>query len=402
MGVSIATTRVLMRETDGTQDITISGFGTPKAAIFIWTLAYSGNNPRDIASMSWGVTDGVTQGAVCCHSNHGVGTTSTDRASSLTHVAMSLNKSVNCSFNAWITDGVRINVIGFYEYYLTVVLFGGGDLSANVHRAIPTTSGHNVTAPGFRPDLLLTAGIGGTFPQNYSAPAVMSLGMASYNGGSPINRSVSYGSDDNEGTSDVTVTVREDAYSTQVALGAMQWRAAASDFDSRGYTSTSNANANNDQILTLALNFGGVKEVWVGTLDTPTSDGDDAQTGVGFQPNFVLMLPSVVTAVDTIDTTSAGTFGVIAFDGTREYCVTCSDEDGQATTDTQSWPTDDAVNVPTDAGATLLTGTFKSMDTDGWTLNYTDVDQLQAYKWPALAIGEEGPAGAESWTFGAC
>jgi len=392
MGVSVATTRVESRTGSGTQDITIEGFGTPKAAIFICTFAHAAANPRDSIFFSVGMTDGTEQICNTIYAECDKATTNTSRISFTDRVADVYQGSYDCAFDSFIEDGVRVDWTGnpTVGYYITVILFGGDDLSADVHECAPATGGTNITAPGFEPDLLIVVGVANPIPAS-GTHAILSLGLVS-GGVSPVNRAVMFESEDDVAATEINVSVREDACCGQIHADAVTWKASAGTFDADGYTMTSDNDVSGDEVAVLALNFGGAVDCWVGTMDTPTSTGDDAQTGPSFTPQFVLLLANLMTAVGTVGTGSVGTIGTCCFDDTRESCDAASDEDGADTTDNQGLSADSAASVPSDDGSSLFAGTFKSFDANGWTINFSATDGT-ARKWPAMAIEAEGAGG---------
>ena len=394
MGVNVATTRSAIRGTAGTQDFTVTDFGTPKAALCFFNYCTSDGTPASNAVCSVGMTDGTNDRCVAIYSLDARSTTDVHRAAFNDRIAGTSTSSIVIAFDSWVTDGVRINVTttNGTQGFLTVVLLGGSDLSADVHECSPSTGGTDVTSVGFRPDMLFVIGHGGTMPQTGDTACVLSMGVADYNAGSERNRCVLFGQQNGQAASACEASARNDSCCGQAyGAGVLSWRAAASSFDSSGYTMTANANPGTDEVAVLALAFGGAVDCWVGTMDTPTSTGDDAQAGPSFRPQFVGMLPTLCTSENVIDTSSAGTVGVIAFDGTREYCNTISDEDSQGTTDCQTLSDDQAVNVPFDSGAAAFAAAFSSFDANGWTLTWSDTEET-AYKWPAFAIEAEAAA----------
>ena len=174
---------------------------------------------------------------------------------------------------------------------------------------------------------------------------------------------------------------------------ALDWGLKFHDFDTDGFTViVRNAGANNNYLFYLALNFGGVADVKVATVDSPTSTGNDAQTWPGFTPQFVMVAPSMKEAVDTAYGSGLGaTHGFGVFDSNNEFCASFSGEDGVATANTQSLTDDVAIELPDDDGGAGLTANFVSFDATGYTLNWTAVEG-NAKKMAGLAI--EGVAAA--------
>lgn len=196
---------------------------------------------------------------------------------------------------------------------------------------------------------------------------------------------------------------REDYGATGVGItGNFDYGAEFGSFDASGFTvTTRNAGANDDDMIYLALSFGGAVEGWVGTVDTPTSTGDSAKTGVGFTPALVLMGMTYAEAVDTTyGDANGGTLGFSVFDADDEFAMSWGEEDAAATTNNQSLSDNTAVELPDDDGAAGLTGAFTSMDADGFTINYSAVEAAAKKFW-AVAIEEEAVAVIDppDWAF---
>ena len=75
----ITTTRVLLNNTTGTQDITVSGFGTPSAAIVILQQVTANDTITTDAKISIGATDGATDVVNYIQSRDLSSTSSTNR-----------------------------------------------------------------------------------------------------------------------------------------------------------------------------------------------------------------------------------------------------------------------------------------------------------------------------------
>ena len=65
-------------------------------------------------------------------------------------------------------------------------------------------------------------------------------------------------------------------------------------------------------------------------------------------------------------------------------------EDDEATTDTQTVTANTSIELPNDDGVALLTASFTSFNSDGWTQNFSAIAG-SARKFPSLVI-EEAPA----------
>ena len=400
MAVSIRVTRSAINTSTGTQDFTVSGFGTPKAAMFILTSAVTDGTEAAHAYLSVGATDGTRQW--CIHTNAEDAQTTTDHAVDhtnsacveFTNVGDSATIDGSASFSAWITDGVRINWDNApgTAYLLTVVLFGGSDLSAYAGGEDPTFLEIDVTAPGFEPDIVFVTGHG-RVPNGAHVNWHHSLGAA-HNGVSVTERSQGAFSWNGQ-TSTIAGQVQSTSFSgveMYESPTAIQYGIDIDTFDANGFSLTPNGvNALGDRWNYLALKFANHTS-WVGSVDSPTSTGDAAKTGVGFKPQFVMMFESALTAEDSVDVTgNIIATGISTITASEAYCNAVTLEDAATTSNCGSVSDDQAVNFKLDDGTQSHTGTFVSMDSDGFTINYSAANGTTR-KWWAWAVEESVPA----------
>lgn len=403
MTLSIRTTRAACNTSTGTQDITISGFGTPKAAFFAVTRATADGTAADGALLAVGATDGTRNWGTSHVADNGLTTTDNrvaDVQTSYCVYALNTAGSIDfqAAFSAWITDGIRIdwNNAPDAAYLLTVVLLGGDDLSAYAGTfAMSTTldAAVDVTAVGFKPTVLLTA-------EANANRASFSLGMV-YNSPSDV---VTQGSIQHSAADGATTTAEnlivEDDYgigitrvSAQVAQGEF------GSFDASGFSCTTRgSNTYTATVGYLALGIAN-HDVWMGTITTPTSTGSASYTGPSFKPQFVMQLMSGAEAADTVYTDNrAGAFGLAVADDAAQYSNTVASEDGVTTTNTESVSDNLLALLHDDDGAGLIAASLTSFDATGWTANFTAVSGT-GKKWLALAVEEESSGAATSYPF---
>ena len=397
--VKVAVTRVLTPTATGTQDITISGFGTPKAAMFFVSRAEADGTPIADAVAGYGATDGTRQWSWSCFSDHGQASTDSRRVQGDTRCVQIITDVTivrHAAFDSWITDGVRINwgSVATTQLELVVVLFGGADLSVRADTIdVPGTGAVDVTGPGFEPDLVIGASCGATSGTTATIQWIVGFGFAHNDrAGTVVQRCVFQRENtsvaDGEPNSRLSTAYVGGQYQT-----AVDWGAALGTFDASGFTLTPSANAGGDDYHYLALRFDGVSG-WVGTLDAPTGTGAWAVTAPGFRPQFVMLVQTMHTAVDTdVTDGKAGAVGIGVFDATAAYTQATAIEDASATTDTESVSDDQPVSLNDHAGADAFDASFTSFDATGWTLNFSAADGT-VRKWVGLAIGEAGGGGS--------
>lgn len=406
MTVSLATTRVNADTGGGTQDITITGFGTPKAAIFTAVRADVDGTPDDHAAASFGVTDGTNQAVTGFFCENSLPTTDDYRHGATDEVIQLRSTSGidgEANFDSWITDGVRINwgVTPSDDWLIVVTLIGGADVSANVGtwtQPAGDTNTVNVDC-GFLPDAIISFGNGSGFATDGAAHAQMWIGAAC-NAASIEQACYVFASEDNTGTVNVNGFLSNSriALSHRISSATLSRSAELTAFITspvNGFTCTTRDTLDSFDFDSayLALAFNGAVDCSLDVLTAPTSTGDDAVTAPGFTPQYVLAVHSRLIGVNTAyEDASAGSFAVSQFDGANEYSSSVANEDAAVTSNAQSLSDDTAVALPEDDGAANLVAAFSSFDANGWTVTYSATDGTARYYW-ALSIGgdPEGP-----------
>ena len=399
MAVAIRAVRAAGRATTGTQDFTVSGFGTPVAAMFIWSL--STTNATEVASQSIGIgfTDGTRDRCSFASADAGVTTTETACGNSNVACIDQIDEAGGniaiAVFAAFITDGIRVNwttVTGAGEL-ITCILFGGTDI-VNVHVgdfAIDTVQNNvvDITDPGFEPNFVIFAApINCNANQTRSNTGTISLAFAA-NSTSDTVCGITRSSRDGRSTVEVATKV----FATRIPQltvngGQDNVEFEIGTFDSNGFSCTTRDNAataNTYQYL--AVNLSSNSDAWTGIVDTPTSTGNNAQTGPGFEPEAVFMgFCMNATGVESETDDDAGGFGVGFFSANEEFCISTRDDDAATTTDCADVAESVAIRQnDINANTAMYRATFVSMDTNGWTLNYTVVDPT-ARRTAVLAI----------------
>lgn len=407
MGVTIATTRAALNTSTGNQDFDTSDLGglTPKLALFIVTRGVTDGTAADTALLSFGMADGSEQQLVYMDSITAQATSDTgmsnhaDRAITTYDNAGSVDGYA--TFGSFHTNGVRVSVDDAFPsgYLCTVVLFAGTDLSVDVHNVNLTNAidtAHDVTAPGFEPDLLIpyTANVGvgvgiGFVHNNRSGTVTQKCATIRLRNGRTTTESYS------KQYSDRGSFVQAGAWASDNAC-TLEF----SGFDSSGYTVTTRqaAPGSATMLKCAALRFGSSpvvsSKVWA--YATPTGTGNATDTTPGFQPQFVMYLPTLNAAVDTYySDASAGALGVSVITPTAQYCNSIADQDNVSGSNTQSLSDNQAVNLPLDDGSAGMAATYVSMQSTGPQLNWSDVETTARY-YIGMAIQAEAGAAALS------
>lgn len=403
MGITVATTRVAVPTSTGTQDITTTDLAglTPKAAMILLSYASSDGTAANNAGLSVGFTDGAKSYCLFINSEHGV--TTTDTHSGVENVPVllttpgSASVDAKASFSAWLTNGIRLNwtTAPSTAYLMHVTFFAGSDLSADVDTA--AMAGQDVevdvTAPAFEPDLVLAltslsiAGDSGS-----GSHTRYSFGAAHWDGVSVVTqRSFSQNSRNGLTTSEVSGAMSETYMLRPIGVGGSFAHAVdITSFDANGFSLYArNSSGSGDDVYFLALSFGGFADVKVGTHTTPTSTGESSETGIGFVPQAVIIGTTLLESADSVDAAGlGGQVGIAVIDEDEQYALAFNDEDAQTTTDTQSLSDDVCAVQPLHTGAAGIVATTPAADkfvANGWTFDYTTVTGT-AKKWFYVAI----------------
>ena len=408
MGVVVDVIRAAVNTSTGNQTFTgdIGGL-TPKAARFIMVKATTDGTAAADRYMSVGFTDGTRERVVGFSENDGTATTEvqswyrTDKCIEFVNEAGS--EIASATFVSFGADAVTVNwtTAPGSAWLLTVELYGGSDLTAYVdHVDVLNTvdNTEDVTAPGFEPDVLLTIGNMQVNDPSSTAQGLPSFGLVHNDGASTITqRALTYFVRDGRIAEDTKAYIRNDAGIVQISTTALDWYGEFHTFDSSGFSvSARNAGGNNREVCYLALNFGGVVDSKVITYNTPTSTGDDANTAIGFTPQFITTLNHQIGSVNTFtEDATVGTFGISSIVSDTEFSNSAQSEDNAGTINAQSLSDNVAFELPDDDGTANLTGTLSSFDASGFTINYTAVG-ASAYPFFLLAIEEQ--AGGSPYT----
>lgn len=385
--IKTGVTRFSANTSNGTQDITISGFGTPKAVLFIATTDTTDDSIGSTLELIYGGTDGTTQFTYAVNAGgttrrRGGGTDAVIRIPSTSFGTY----QAEADFDQWITDGVRIDWVDAPSaaWTITAIFFGGDSLQAKVGTGTtPSSGGSSNVNVGFTPDAVLGfyfTTTNWTFGDSY---VTYGFGV---NDDTIINRSLGF-------TGEYTTWQNRSYISESRFLTVMDTdtdnvdrSAAITDFISTpvyGFEIThySGQSTSSFQYAYLALRFNGAASVDAGTYSTPTSTGNDTYTGVGFNPQLVLLGLSHLTSVDTVGT---GSFGIGVFD-----------EDGNDASN--AWMEQDggtnqghivdaiAANIPEEDHTAGHEASYVEMTASGWTLNFA-VTLGSSVKWPWFAI----------------
>lgn len=396
-------TGLLPITTSGTVSLTVSGFGTVDAAIIICSNANSSNNPQDNATICVGFWDGVNsvQHTLSAVSEDGLVSSTDTYRSHINNRIISIYSPTTTQILtdatcAATTDGVILTVgeakSGVQRYLTAILIKGVTDVHLGSVNLGTGTSAVDITAPAFKPDLVFLSTVGNTTATSGLAHWIFSLGAVHNNSSNVVTQAAVYGySEDAVSTTDTGNYVTHSYCCGQFFNGSISWQASASDFDANGFSLTPTASAGSDEVSYLAIKLADPDDAWIDIIDMATSTGNDAHTGVGFQPDVVGLVFAGTTTLDSVATNNIFCFG--AGDGTTQQCLAAHDQTSVTTTNTNSEADTAKILLSLFGGGTTnAEATLQSLDSDGFTLNYSD-SSIDAKKILAFAIGDSTAGG---------
>ena len=389
MALDIKTTRVLIRATTGTQDITIPNFGTPKCAIFHYNTSSVNNTVTASYDHSIGFTDGFKQTCVSASSQGGViaANINTDRANRNDRLGFAVQNQAQFSFDSWITDGVRINVTSapVSSGFIVVTFFGGDDLINASADAIRLQSlNHNVDL-GFEPSLVIGVGTGMPIV-GFFTKSLISTSFCVNDGQAKTASTSSF--DFDAGTVTNSGTHRSDSiFAGTFINGSFSWSVSINKFFSYGYEITATNLPENYYVMCLSLKISDRYKAKLIEQDSPTGIGgyQFGELDQSFDPEFSWIVPNLNTAIGSSVDSQNITHSLI--DSSNQYTVSSSSLDNQATTSVN--------NINYADGLTVLNGatkeyesTFVNFNSGRVVFGFTQAPAT-SYKWFGLIIGKK-------------
>jgi len=394
--VNFRTVRVKVNGTTGNQDITISGFGTPKAAMFFYDNTVTNGAIRNSTRNSTGYTDGTNQGCVAVTSSNGVATTDSSRRIDDNAVILEMSAGAiqgEANFVAWITDGVRINIsdAAFSARFVTVVLINGSDVTgSHVEVSAQLTSmTNNINTVGFEPDLVFINTVGAPTANNIDNNLILSSGIG-VNDGTDKNFSVMSFDQNGQSVQSNTGQYTSDTYAVgQFFNNVLSWGGIIESYDSSGFNINTNASPGNDRVLFLALQFSSSPLMDASIEDSPTSTGSKSFGSTSSEPDFSMFITGHNSSLDTGQSGLGA--GIFTADSSDQYSTMYSSEDAAVTSVVSSLSESGGLTTLFN-GAKDNISTFTGFTATGADFNFTTVDATPR-KWISLFIGEAASGG---------
>lgn len=358
----------------GTQDFTVSGFGSPLCAMFFATAGTANGTAVSDAMLAVGVTDFTNSYSIASMSEDAQATTDTGASSGTTalRTLASTNQAVDGTATASvITDGARLTWSDAppSAYLINAVLFGGanvsncsvGTLAANA--SVDSTA--STTAPGFQPDLIVFITANGTTHNRNS------IGLA-VNDGGVVQRSIGMADQDSATGAQVVGVIRDERIVLNPSAGTGLATVELTSFDTNGFTMTTRDSTTSiPTVGYMAIKFGGGVSAKLVTCAAPTATGMHSCTGAGWTPQAGIMLHTESLAVGTYYSTDDGeVLGISAFSVGSSASSAIYVEDSDGTSNSESISSTNPVRLRKD-GADFMSATLSQFNADGVELNYS-------------------------------
>jgi len=152
--------------------------------------------------------------------------------------------------------------------------------------------------------------------------------------------------------------------------------------------------------------FGGSADFQANTVTQPTSNGAVAESGIGLAPDAVILVGSKIATLDTITADANTSFGW-ADENADESFLTLDIDDAAGVSDSRSAHNSNAcvVKVRADGDVTEAVAVMSSLDSDGFTLNWTTTNALASIiGYLAMGTGASpggGGGGRAGWMWAA-
>jgi hypothetical protein len=361
-----------------TGNVSYSSVGFLPKALILWGANVTAHADQDNTAYGafYGITDGSTAHCVSIASGESVADMAFGQDTSVVRLideaGTILAEAEIVSFDF---DGFTLNwtTQAASGYIINFLAIGGGDLTdAKVGTFTITGTGDEVvTGVGFEPDafVFLVADFT-TLPTIVTTPRFnISVGLDSV--ASQTNTGIGFRTDaidKSTGSSSGTDSiVTNDDQASPAADVVAQVTATGAD----GFTVTASAHASDARVGYLALQG---DSLFVGTDVTPNSATTNPVTGVGFEPEAVLITGTLFGA-GSAPASEAAILCVAAGDGTRQRMLVhgrdVGGSAGLAQKDDAVWQLPVDINAIDDISNEGNLASLQSLDSDGFTTDHT-------------------------------
>jgi hypothetical protein len=413
MSLLIETSIVACSLSTGLQTITNTNLGgaTPKAVKIELIQVAAEDTKTAHASLLVGICDGTNVFSISGNSEDAVATTDAVMncmggpvgsypIMRISRIPGVVGQEGNANFDSFVADGCKINWTDTPSsaYLMRVTFFAGDDiLNAEVnYLAGPTLSGTASydTAGGFTPNYVeFHYGRGNMSTSPSESNWYHSNGVAIDTGSGTEQTCFRFTDRDYRSSTTSFGALHDDRIvSVYTWAGTHYYHLTLDSWDtgagSEGFTIREQGlrDISTQDVGFLAIEFSSDVKLNTTTHTMPTGGtGLDAQTGIGFQPQYALAFHMLNTAINEHDTGWWQDWkNWSVWSANHESTIQLLIEDGQATTDNKTWISQDALVSRWD-NSQMFRANFSSFDADGFTLDWNE--QYAASKYRVVSIG---------------
>lgn len=380
-----------------TQDFTVTGFGTPAAAIVKWSRSTSSEIYTDVAEIGFGIkaSGQNSERAVAVYSADAANPTNTEREIFTQRLLTSAEPGNAASATGtFIKDGLRLTFSGFYSdnYAVNVLLLKGVRKSDTARHQMSGTS-HEENDLNFRPNFIFTIGTGQASFGQSSAQAILTIGAAHQEGPNTIRQfCCAMADDDAETVATITNALhRSDSFTTRILGNVITYRGVVTEFIYGGYRWTTTASTNN-WLASLCLKLDDPKDISLGTHFTPAAPGTVNYPVKTKNPQALFFLGSIADA-EALQQTDANLLGYTAgmADNTGTLCsVGVTSGDNIIPSDTASIHSTTRILVPKGNKTTQTLIDNATFGKGKYALNFSSVDATPRL-FSTIAFGSNPP-----------
>jgi hypothetical protein len=240
--------------------------------------------------------------------------------------------------------------------------------------AQPTSTGNqSITALSFTPQLVIFNICSNLTSAGYAAGVTYSMGAATSSSNQYwVSGSLTNATTDYTGYQYYTLSDCIGVYNSSGIISL----ASLVSLNSNGFTIDWTTVDSTARIVNY-IAIGGISNAYVGYMTHPSTTGNSSTTGVGFQPDVVMVMPVMGTTQQPPTTADVNQFkfGVAYFNSTQAGSTATVALTGSDTTTTNQVAK--PVAAIASAGTASNVATFVSMDSGGFTLDYTTSTALR-------------------------
>ena len=399
-GPAAAVTRTTTGTGTGNLDITRTDFGTPNAALVLFTGSTADGTAATHRRWGIGCADGTNQWVITTASEDGLtGATDAYRRQTTTQLLISLDMTGavegEAAFSAWITDGIRLNITDAFpsSYFVTALLFRGvSNFKCDTFITADAVDGTtDVTTIGFQADFLWLASITDDSDDVSEISATLSMGMVLGNG---TQRAFGMNDNDAQATTDLDGIYNTHGITFQSTGGGAAGAVEIGSFDSSGFTATTRLAVNPAQcgsgckVYVAAFKWPGGFTHALAQNSSPTGTGTQSVTFPAFQPDLGVAFLNYVgsgTSAGTVDASDVDSGGVSVLTTDAQFCNVWMADDGAGVSDTHSLSDNQAVLLPDGGNSGGFAGTFSGFTANGWDWSFSAVSG-DAKRWILYAL----------------